>query len=94
MLTGFPKVFPGAHPSEIAVITPLLCQNTFYAGDRNNCFASYDLMNGNNGIVHTNNDLNFLAVSLQAILSDWLGSVWWSLASLRMLLAWLEATNG
>ena len=51
-------------------------------------------MNGNNGIVHTNNNLNVLAVSLQTILSDWLGSVWWSLASLRMLLAWLEATNG
>ena len=51
-------------------------------------------MNGNNGIVHTNNDLNVLIVSLQKILSDWLGSVWWSLASLRMLLAWLEATNG
>lgn len=87
-------MFPGANPSEIAVITLLLCQNTFYVGGRNNCFASYDVMNGYNGIDHTNNDLNVLAVSPQTILSDWLGSVWWSLASLRMLLAWVEATIG
>ena len=35
-----------------------------------------------------------LAVSLQTILSNWLGPAWWSLASLRMLLAWLEANAG
>ena len=50
-------------------------------------------MNGYNGIDHTNNDLNVLAVSLQTVVSNWLGPVWWSLASLRMLLAWLEARS-
>lgn len=50
-------------------------------------------MNGYNGIDHTNNDLNVLAVSLQTVVSNWLGPVWWSLASLRMLLAWLEVKS-
>ena len=56
--------------------------------------TSQTVLKRSDRIDHTNNDLNLLAVSLQTILSDWLGSVWWSLASLRMLLAWLEATNG
>ena len=51
-------------------------------------------MNGYNGINHTNNNFNVLVVSLQTVLSNWLGPVWWSLASLRMLLAWLEAKGG
>ena len=51
-------------------------------------------MNGYNGIDHTNNNFNVLVVSLQTIFSNWLGPVWWSLASLRMLLAWLEVNDG
>lgn len=48
------------------------------------------MMNGYSGIDHTNNNFNVFAVTLQTILSNWLGPVWWSLASLRMLLAWLD----
>ena len=51
-------------------------------------------MNGYNGINHTNSDSNVLAVSLQTIFSNWLGPVWWSLASLRLLLAWLDNQDG
>lgn len=78
-------------PSEIAVTTLLLGQSAFYASGRNNSFASLDMMNGYNGIDDTNDGINVLAVTLQTILSNWLGPVWWSLASLPMLLAWLEA---
>ena len=51
-------------------------------------------MNGYNGIDHTNDDFNVFAVSLQTVLSNWLGPVWWSFASLRMLLAWFEVEDG
>ena len=87
---------PGAEltPSEVAVTILLLGQSSFYAGGRDNSLASFDMMNGYNGIDHTNNGFNVLAVSLQTIFSNWLGPVWWSLASLRMLLAWLEAEDG
>ena len=77
-------------PSEIAVTTLLLVQSSFFASGRNNSFASFDMMNGYNGITHTDDDFHMLAVSLQTVLSNWLGPVWWSLAGLRMLLAWLE----
>lgn len=52
------------------------------------------MMSRYNGIDHTNNGFNVLTVSLQTILSNWLGPVWWSLASLRILLAWFEVTDG
>ena len=52
------------------------------------------MMNGYNGIDYIKHDFNVLAVSLQTVLGNWLGPVWRCLASLRMLLAWLEAING
>jgi ethanolaminephosphotransferase len=45
------------------------------------------MMNGYNGISHTDTMLNVLLVSLQTILSNWIGPVWWSLAGLRLLSA-------
>lgn len=85
-------MLPGVElaPSEIAVTTLLLGQSSFFASGRNNSFASFDMMNGYNGITHTDDDFHVLAMSLQTVLSNWLGPIWWSLASLRMLLAWLE----
>ena len=43
-------------------------------------------MNGFNGVGET----NIVAVFLQTLISNWLGPIWWSLASLRMLLSWSE----
>ena len=65
----------------------LLGQSSFYASGRDNSVASIDLMNGFNGVGET----NIVAVFLQTLISNWLGPIWWSLASLRMLLSWLEA---
>ena len=47
-------------------------------------------MNGYNGIGNTDNIANIVAVTLQTIFSNWLGPIWWSLASLRLLLAWCK----
>ena len=76
-------------PSEISVTTLLLGQSSFYAMGRDNSFASLDLMNGYNGL----DGSSVVPVMLQTIISNWIGPVWWSLASLRMLLVFLEARN-
>lgn len=77
------------NPSDIAVTTLLLGQSAFYASGHSNSFASFDLTNGFNGIKSS----RAVAVALQALLSNFFGPVWWSLASLRMLLACLEGQN-
>nr|QSQ85905.1 GPI-ethanolamine phosphate transferase [Preussia typharum] len=74
-------------PSEIAVTVLLLGQSAFYASGHSNSFSSFDLTNGFNGIETS----RAVAVALQALLSNYFGPVWWSLASLRLLLAWSEA---
>ncbi|OCK76489.1 alkaline phosphatase-like protein [Lepidopterella palustris CBS 459.81] len=76
-------------PSDIAVTTLLLGQSAFYASGHGNSFASFDLTNGFNGIESS----RALAVALQALLSNYFGPVWWSLASLRMILAWVQARS-
>ena len=73
--------------SEISVTSLLLLQSSFYAMGRNNSIASLDLLNGFNGLGRT----DVTAVIFQTLVSNWIGPVWWSLASLRMLLAWVEA---
>ncbi|KAI1381950.1 alkaline phosphatase-like protein [Hypoxylon crocopeplum] len=75
--------------SEIAVTALILGQSSFYASGRNNSVASIDLMNGFNGVAES----NIVAVFVQTLMSNWLGPIWWSLASLRMLLTWLETQN-
>ena len=77
------------HPSDIAVTSLLLGQSAFYASGHSNSFASFDLTNGFNGIETS----RAVAVALQALLSNYFGPVWWSLSSLRMLLAWQEARH-
>ncbi|RYP07496.1 hypothetical protein DL765_009140 [Monosporascus sp. GIB2] len=79
----------GLSISEIAVTALLLGQSSFYASGRNDSVASLDLMNGFNGV----GESNIVAVFFQTLTSNWLGPIWWSLASLRLLLAWLEAQN-
>lgn len=74
------------NPSEIAVTNLLLGQSAFYASGHSNSFASFDLTNGFNGIETS----RAIAVALQALLSNYFGPVWWSLSSLRLLLAWSE----
>jgi hypothetical protein len=72
------------NPAKIAVTTLLLGQNAFFASGHSNSFASFDLTNGFNGIESS----RAVAVALQALLSNYFGPVWWSLSSLRLLLAW------
>ncbi|OQE30597.1 hypothetical protein PENFLA_c003G03564 [Penicillium flavigenum] len=74
-----------AKPSTISLTVLLLTQSAFFSGGRNNSLASLDMMNGYNGISHTDSMLNVILVSLQTILSNWIGPVWWSLAGLRLL---------
>jgi len=76
-------------PSDIAVTTLLLGQSAFFASGHSNSFASYDLTYGFNGIETP----RVLAVALQVLFTNFLGPVWWSLASLRLLQAWLEGKN-
>ncbi|OJZ83513.1 hypothetical protein ASPFODRAFT_141130 [Aspergillus luchuensis CBS 106.47] len=71
--------------STVSLTTLLLTQSAFFSGGRSNSLASLDMMNGYNGISHTDSMLNVILVSLQTILSNWLGPVWWSLAGLRLL---------
>jgi hypothetical protein len=74
------------NPADIAVTTLLLGQSAFFASGHSNSFASFDLTNGFNGIESS----RAVAVALQALLSNYFGPVWWSLSSLRLLLAWRE----
>lgn len=74
-------------PSTVSLTVLLLTQSAFFSGGRNNSLASLDMMNGYNGISHTDSMLNVILVSLQTILSNWIGPVWWSLAGLRLLSA-------
>ncbi|GIJ87100.1 hypothetical protein Asppvi_006003 [Aspergillus pseudoviridinutans] len=73
--------------STISLTVLLLSQSAFFSGGRSNSLASLDMMNGYNGISHTDTMLNVILVSLQTILSNWIGPVWWSLAGLRLLSA-------
>ncbi|KAJ5964792.1 uncharacterized protein N7479_004668 [Penicillium vulpinum] len=76
-----------AKPSTISLTILLLTQSAFFSGGRNNSLASLDMMNGYNGISHTDSMSNVILVSLQTILSNWIGPVWWSLAGLLLLSA-------
>ncbi|KAJ5809733.1 uncharacterized protein N7503_001951 [Penicillium pulvis] len=76
-----------ANPSKISLTVLLLAQSAFFSGGRNNSFASLDMMNGYNGISNAESTLNITLVTLQTILSNWIGPVWWSLAGLRLLSA-------
>lgn len=67
----------------------LLGQSAFFASGHSNSFASFDLTNGFNGIETS----RAVAVAIQALLSNYFGPVWWSLSSLRLLIAWTEGRN-
>ncbi|EAW23640.1 uncharacterized protein NFIA_023510 [Aspergillus fischeri NRRL 181] len=85
LLSAFSKVQTDASTVSLTVL--LLTQSAFFSGGRSNSLASLDMMNGYNGISHTDSMLNVILVSLQTILSNWIGPVWWSLAGLRLLSA-------
>lgn len=76
-------------PSGIAVTSLLLGQSAFFASGHSNSFASFDLTNGFNGIETS----RAVAVAIQALLSNYFGPVWWSLSSLRLLVAWTEGRS-
>jgi ethanolaminephosphotransferase len=50
------------------------------------------MVNGYNGITHTDSTTNMLLVAGQTIISNWIGPVWWSLAGLRLLQKKLSAS--
>ncbi|KAF2027683.1 hypothetical protein EK21DRAFT_114619 [Setomelanomma holmii] len=79
----------GLNPSDVAMTSLLLGQSAFFASGHSNSFASFDLTNGFNGIETS----RAVAVAIQALLSNYFGPVWWSLSSLRLLLAWSESRN-
>ncbi|GES58558.1 transferase [Aspergillus terreus] len=91
LLSVFSKVRPDT--STISLTVLLLTQSAFFSGGRSNSLASLDMMNGYNGISHTDSMRNVLLVSLQTILSNWIGPVWWSLAGLRLLSATTAAKS-
>lgn len=78
------------NPSEVAITSLVLGQSSFFAMGRNNSVASLDMLNGYNGLDQS----GIIPIVLQTLVSNWIGPVWWSLASLRMLLTWLEAQQG
>ncbi|KAJ0413689.1 transferase [Aspergillus carlsbadensis] len=74
-----------ASASTIATTVLLLSQSAFFATGRSNSLASLDMINGYNGITHTDSTTNMVLVAVQTVISNWIGPVWWSLAGLRVL---------
>ncbi|KAI1495879.1 alkaline-phosphatase-like protein [Biscogniauxia marginata] len=80
---------PDWTPAHISTTTLVLAQSSFHATGAGNSVSAMDLGNGFNGVTGYNQP----AVWLQTLVSNWVGPVWWSLAGLRVLAAWLGATG-
>lgn len=68
-------------PTQTTLTTLLLSQTSFFALGLNNSISSIDLSNAYNGV----SGYNILAVGLLVFLSNWAGSVYWSLAGVLLL---------
>jgi ethanolamine phosphate transferase 2 subunit G len=68
--------------AEIATASILLQYVSFFAAGGTNAISSVDLSSAYNGVA----GFNVVAVGLLTLVSNWAGSIWWSIAAVVLLL--------